>query len=750
MNNYDQYDQESQALLHGIKPLSFEEVMGSRQQDFFKSPNNGSSPDYVSPFAKQFEFKSLTSKEIADNYFNNIKPVQKGNIAVYQEPETKTDVILKKISVYRDNDPTKGFQEGRDVLLYKILAYISTSQSKLKDLYLKSENRVEDNEILLFLEDNTNDFSDQYLFARFGKSVKKEHLLAADQQDNLIKLIPDFSSEMLQELIQTGQVKAKNTITGAIAKGMLYIVSFIGLPGKAIGWVCDEIGDAISNYLTIPETVWDSKGEEYFLKRENVLKDLQIDTSFINTVPDFLKKQHQYSWFNSFLSPQNTALFLAEPMNAIVGLVNNYNIQVQQIIDSFYEKNNTQNTSSGTKITLLDTLAISEQVAFLCGIWNGLVDFIAGTFKFLAMALSAQYDFATNHQEIMEELDELYANIKKIKFTDVLIPAVVTYFQIFSEINKFFTSKNPTEEYNFDKIAYFTGFGLAFIATAFIPYTQLVKVSGITKASKLIPEEFLSGLSQVKGGAVNGIKPMLVLFREMSGVLAKGTNEIMAFFQRIKKAIVEWFKINLKKQQQFIKYGKALLERTAKTYAKKYPDGKLYKILKVREAYNLYGKLGKRLVQETDISFENIIKLRGYKEKVMISGMLYKGDKTQKVFTAVNFTREEKIAGKVTEFIEDMHPVLRKRYDLHLKEISKGLNATPEMIKKAGIAASHGEIRAVNQLLHHLKDTGVKVTDDIFKDIIGYNRYLIKEGSQPPCVHCFYLTDDVLYLKLLK
>ncbi|WP_143349668.1 hypothetical protein [Elizabethkingia miricola] len=204
------------------------------------------------------------------------------------------------------------------------------------------------------------------------------------------------------------------------------------------------------------------------------------------------------------------------------------------------------------------------------------------------------------------------------------------------------------------------------------------------------------------------------------------------------------------KYKELEKYGRALLERTAKTYAKKYPDGKLYKILQAKEAYKLYGNLGKKLVQEVDIAFENIVKLKGYKQQKMVSGMLYKGDKTQKVFTAVNFTKNEIKSGKLTEFIESMHPVLKKRYELHLNEITKGLKATSEMIERAGIAASHGEIRAVNELLYYLENTGLKVTDDIFKDIMGYNRYLVKEGSQPPCVHCFYLTDGVQYLKLLK
>ncbi|MFY0483072.1 hypothetical protein ACI6PS_10730 [Flavobacterium sp. PLA-1-15] len=552
MNNYDQSDQESQALLHGIKPLSFDRVIGNRQQDFFKSPNNSLSLDYLSPFAKQFEFKSLTSKEIAENYFNNIKPVQKSNITVYQEPETKTDVILKEINIYRDNDTTKGFQQEGDVLLYKVLAYISKSQTKLKDLYLKSEDRVADNEILLFLEDNIEDLSEQYLYARFGKAVKKEHLLSAEQQDNLLKLVPDFNAEMLKELIQTGQVKAKNTFISAVAKGLMYMASLIGIPGKAIGWLCNEVGDAISKYLSIPESIWDSKGEDYFLSKENVLKGLQIDTSLIDALANSMKSQEEYSWFNYFLSPVKATDFLEKPINTLQDFVNRYNNEINEILDSIYNKDGNK------KYSHLYSRPITEVIAFLCGLWNGVVDFVAGTFKFLAMALSLQFDITTNLNDIIEEVDELYDNLKKIKFTDVLIPAVVTYFQILAEINKFFTSKNRSEEYNFDKIAYFIGFGLAFVATAFIPFTQLVKISGITKISKLIPEEFLTSLSQVKGKTINGIKSMLALFREMSEVLAKGTDEIMAFFQRIKKAIVEWFKKN--KELLISVYNRAVLE----------------------------------------------------------------------------------------------------------------------------------------------------------------------------------------------
>lgn len=82
--------------------------------------------------------------------------------------------------------------------------------------------------------------------------------------------------------------------------------------------------------------------------------------------------------------------------------------------------------------------------------------------------------------------------------------------------------------------------------------------------------------------------------------------------------------------------------------------------------------------------------------------------------------------------------------------IKKGLNATVDDIARAGIEGSHGEIRALSDLLYYMERSGVQITDDIFKEIMAYNRFLQKVGVQPPCVHCFYITDGVKYIGLIN
>ena len=560
--NLDDFDAESQRFFQGMQFLDFEQFQNNSidngNLNNFTKNNVVVKTDYISTFAKTFEFKNLSSKDITENYFNGIKPVVYKNSTIVQEPETKVDLQIKEMTIYYEANGQKGYQIGKDELLYKIHIYISTSQSKLEDLYVKSEKDIKSNEILLFLEDNTGDESEQYLFARFGNKVDKELLLKSNGLDTLTSLVPDFDIDSLKELIQTGQVKAKTTITSAITKGIMYVLSIVGLPGKAIGWLCDEIGDIISKYLSVPETVWNSKSPDYFLNKKAVLKDLTIDPAFLKTIPAFLINQNNFTLLTGFLPVGKPNELVSNQVVNIESLISNYNAFVTKILTDIYDG------KEDSKIAFYIE-NISEQIAFMCGIWNGLIDFIAGIFKFLGLLLSSLYQIGNKYNEILVTLDELWENIKNTNFTDVLIAALTVQFEITDEIYRFFTSKNPREEYNFDKIAYFIGFGLAFVATLFIPLADLTKISGITKLKSLIPEEFITALAKVKGKTINSLQELLTLVREMSEVLAKGFNEILSFFRKIKDDIVKWFKRNLKEFER-----KLILVNDATEFIKRY------------------------------------------------------------------------------------------------------------------------------------------------------------------------------------
>jgi hypothetical protein len=224
-----------------------------------------------------------------------------------------------------------------------------------------------------------------------------------------------------------------------------------------------------------------------------------------------------------------------------------------------------------------------------------------------------------------------------------------------------------------------------------------------------------------------------------------------------------------------------LVKSTAKTFDEaydfKYYGRKLQNLVDEATAFKKFGKGGKQTVRAVNDEVERIIREfsdsnKKLKMHTMVSGMTYiKNGKVSKSFANHNFikskiqgfdqigefsTKTGKYLDKngnlsiFQKFLDEMHPTLRKRYDKHLIEVKKGLKVTtPTDIRRGGIEGSHGEIRSLDDLLKEVDPLG-KLGDDIFRDIIGYNRFL-KYGAnmiQPPCVHCNFLTTFVTFIGL--
>ena len=706
----------------------------------------------VSPLV-EMKMYNQKSKDISDKYFIDAFKYQYDDFDIVvdsgctvNEEYLRQNFKKHNFNYFIDDDGKKGFTEGdREV---NFVIFISKDENKIKEAYQCLEPSK--NEIILFIEDNTGDNNEQLILAKADTSVKKVFKQVNQKMLNDYKPFHDMQGILKLEykdwiaLILNGRLEGNKFAVEDVIGSLSNVIKIFFLPSKALGWILNKIGDGI-DYLKIPDTIWDTQSDDYFFEKNNITNFFTVDTAPLAELKKaVVNDPNKIEWNDllpSFIS-ENAEIYIDELEN-VIGKYNTYITRQIEAIYSFQQQ----------VAPVIDILNIKESIAFWVGMWNGLVDFISSIFKFAGMILEAPFEIFDNFDKVVDWISQLFSSLSNIDISDELVKA-------YANIKKYLSEKD-SGDVDWIRVAYISGFGLMFILTFFIPYANIAKLASIGKFGKfgVIIADVLEGTGKALGKVTQAVtqetkdlaKDIWKALTSLVELLKHGGAKLKELFEKISKAIVDWFFKNKDKYVELVRYGKALLKRTAETYAKKYPDGKLYKILKLRQAYQLYGKLGKKLVQEVDIAFADIIKVKGYKEKVMVSGMLYKGDKTQKVFTAVNFTKNEiQIEGKLTEFIKSMHPVLKKRYELHLKEISKGLNAAPEMIERAGIAASHGEIRAINQLLYYLETTGVKVTDDIFKDIMSYNKFLIKEGSQPPCVHCFYLTDGVQFLKLLK
>ena len=194
-----------------------------------------------------------------------------------------------------------------------------------------------------------------------------------------------------------------------------------------------------------------------------------------------------------------------------------------------------------------DFAYLTEQIAFLCGLWNGLVDFVAGIFKFLGILLQAPYDMADNFQDVLEAIDDFREAWAAFSFKDFFITAMRLHADILAELIQFFTDPNPRENYNFDVIAYYSGFGVAFIASFFIPAVNIAKVSSIAKFSKFIPEEFVATLNVARTQGVKGFKAMVRLLEDIAEFLGRKGDELYQELKKLLDKLLAWIKKNKKR-----------------------------------------------------------------------------------------------------------------------------------------------------------------------------------------------------------
>ena len=654
----------------GLENLNELAITGT---DFPKTPSfhnaieeSAAGVNYLSPFVRDFEFTIMNSNEIADNYFYNLPQKNIGkNILLVKEPECETDITPYIVWLYKDLNNDDKYQKDVDELAYTIKIYISTQNSKLEKLYNCMQDYVGDNEILFFMEDNTDDFSDQSLYACYGKNVTKEGLLKLSDKnmDFIAEKIPDFDRDKLRELITTGQVKAKSSLLTAILKGNLWVGMVANAIPKAVGWLSNQIGDIIADNLKIPEKIWDSHSEEYFLNKDNLINDLQIDTSFLNTLDSVFIKDNPFSLITYIPVGQK---IIASHVELAKHFVNQYNKFIDYAINYIYEE------AEQVALGLNTAFNLTESIAFFCGIWNGLVDFIADIFKFIGL-LEIPFDMANNYQEFLEATDDFRENLKNFSFIDFFITALLLKLEIDKQIYEFFTSENPKEEYNFDKIAYFSGYGIAFIASLFVPLADLSRIASVTKVKKFVPNDFIEAINLAGNKTIKSSKAFITFIREMGELLGKKGKALYDELKKIIDNIIAWFKKNAK-------IFESTFSKIKDTFLKEAKTEEYFR--KIQKKFNLAGeeilsiydlKKLRRLLKETfDVPLvlvEQIPKLKGKLKnwKIrrvagafnMVEGVMYLR-KNVTAYTVQHEMFHMKLWYKMTKEFPELQPLLQK------------------------------------------------------------------------------------------
>lgn len=100
----------------------------------------------------------------------------------------------------------------------------------------------------------------------------------------------------------------------------------------------------------------------------------------------------------------------------------------------------------------------------------------------------------------------------------------------------------------------------------------------------------------------------------------------------------------------------------------------------------------------------------------------------------------------------DLHPLLEKRIIKHYEELQKGIKHTNyQWAQTGGLPGVHAEVLSVNEMLHRIESVmnakGFKMTDEIFTEMIGFNKNLTRETVMIRCGDCNFLTYYIPFIE---
>lgn len=525
------------------------------------NPSNINPPDGFTGYKWQYLKRSLD--EIQNDFFGFSNSQTMGGITVAKEPGTKVDFDLKEFFVYNETNNVEGYQPGEDKLVYTIKIFVFTQGEKAEQAHFESQ--LEPNEAAFFIEDNTGDVSTAKLYAKFGSDVKKQILLDLDDKGktkSYLKNIPGINDSIIRDLIENGYAEQKISITRQIVTVLCKGIAYAHIVVKGIGWVCDKLGNLIIENLSVPETLWDSHSDSYFLKRENLIDALSISP---NLIKDQIAELRSTKSGRVYLSamPDGFEKLIGIADKSINSFLLNYNDFVKRTIDNLYD------TFEENAIESDYIPAISQMFALICGVWNGLVDFIGGIFIFIGFLGQFNYDVYSDIDAFLERYDSFCEAITENFWSDLWEAVTKSYDDMIT-----YLKLKDSDDFNWDKISYITGFTMAFIGTFFIPFADLAKpVEIAAKLEKaLVSTELLSKVSKATaktGKVITGTgkvaaKTVFKLLDNIIAFVAKGRQELIEFFKPVWEEIAQWILKNKRAVESLASKAKSLLSKETK------------------------------------------------------------------------------------------------------------------------------------------------------------------------------------------
>ena len=473
----------------------------------------------------EYEWKTYWSNELKDVFFggfDNKASDYDDDIETYDETEIyKSLKPERRAFLYTDKNLTDKFDNG-DIYRFEIKIFISGDGAKLLRAWKGA--LVQDNELLIFLENNTDDqASGTMLLAKAGKNVT----------GNIAKYA---GNKALKDWVNTtyniSEAELKNLLVSAGKKGWFInaLRKIINLQAKVIAWPVEKvsdlffwIGETIADNLRISESAWKAQSDTAQLMQDHQAKLSEL-------FKDFFK-----NWQDKQLQPGTQE---EKTMSAYQKLMQQAFTEINEILK------------------LYPDIAPEMLWAMVCGILNGIVELIAGVFTFIGLLLKLVAQGVKDSADVtayfsyyihlaLEYSDNFAQAISKIKWKDVFEQAATAYYKfIYIEAPQLLVAAGASLiKVDTREIAYFTGYIAFNIIICFIPVADLIQITKVAKLAKPLQELFETILKLVKKtGRFTAQKAsdIFTLFENFIDLLRKGTKEVSNFIKQVFEAIKKW------------------------------------------------------------------------------------------------------------------------------------------------------------------------------------------------------------------
>jgi len=546
--------------------LDFSSVMGQNNksfQDFLSTQSTMSQPiqlgetvrgmSNVSPLLQiQPPNNSKTAQCIKNSYFIDAQTEQKGDLTVINDLKktTKDRYLYTSLDFFFDKN-LNGIRDPDEKLMFTVYFFFSDDGNKVREAY--NASKLGENDIYFFIEGDEDFFSSKKLYAKVSQFVKKQFYNKDGEPDerffnssvmNSLSSNTALGTDIIKELLEKGNIEKTNVnlenILTTLKQGLLYFFS----TSKAIGWVCNKIGNGL-DYLRISDDFWDTQSEDYFFDKDNLLKTIIITDDFLNDIDKLFVDKKELDLHD--ITPHILEEYIKKYSNAIKTFIRDYNNFITREVEAVY-------SSADNELGNFLAGKMQMWIAYRCGLWNGLVDFISSLFKLIGSILEAPFNTILDFQGAMEILDNIYDFLFGGDFWNNLGTAAS---EMYDRVLDFCKTHNK-EDYDWVRISYIGGSGIAFIASFFIPFTQVLKVAKLGKIAEIVEAVNKEVGAAISAAAKYGKDQTYKALSALLELFSKGGKAFKTFLQQVWQALEKWFlsaRYKLSKAKEFLGLG---------------------------------------------------------------------------------------------------------------------------------------------------------------------------------------------------